>query len=63
MKRFAPFLATIQRLLKRCAFLSKKKRTLLCIGRTFTGARTDVLHNCPKHVVGQLGIGSGLCKS
>jgi hypothetical protein len=63
MGLFAPFLATIQRLSKKCAFLLKKKRKLPCMGRTFTIARTDLLHNCPKHVVCQLGIDSGSCKS
>jgi hypothetical protein len=42
MGRFAPFLATIQALSKAHVFLyTQNERKLLCMGRTFTGARTD----------------------
>jgi hypothetical protein len=30
-----------------CLLIYRKKRRLICIGRTFTVARTDLLHNCP----------------
>jgi hypothetical protein len=61
---FCPFSATIQALSRTRAYLLRgNERKLLCMGRTFTVARTDLLHNCPKHVVCQLGIESGSCKS
>jgi hypothetical protein len=42
MGRFAPFLATIQALSKTRVFLlGENERKLLCMGRTFTGARSD----------------------
>jgi hypothetical protein len=64
MGPFAPFIATIQALSRTRAFLpSENERKLLCMGGTFTVARTDLLHNCPKHVVCQLRIESGSCKS
>jgi hypothetical protein len=48
MGPFAPFSATIQALSRTRAFLqSKNEQKLLCMGRTFTVARTDLLHNCP----------------
>jgi hypothetical protein len=48
MGPFAPFLATIQALSRTRVFLlSENERKLLCMGRTFTVARTDLLHNCP----------------
>jgi hypothetical protein len=51
---FCPLLATIQALSRAHAFL---------LGLPDTVARTDLLYNCPKQVVCQLGIDSGLCKS
>jgi hypothetical protein len=30
-----------------CLLIRKKKRRLFCMGRTFTVARTDLLHSCP----------------
>jgi hypothetical protein len=63
MGPFAPFSATIQALSRTRAFLlSENERELLCMGRTFTVACTEV-NNCTKHVVCQLGIESGSCKS
>jgi hypothetical protein len=48
MGPFAPFLAMIQALSRTRAFLLREnERKLLCMGRTFTVARTDLLHNCP----------------
>jgi hypothetical protein len=48
MGPFAPFLATFQALSRTRVFLlSENERNLLCMGRTFTVARTDLLHNCP----------------
>jgi hypothetical protein len=48
MGRFAPFLATIQALSKKCVFLfNKRSKGCFFIGRTSTGARTNYFHNCP----------------
>jgi hypothetical protein len=64
MGPFAPFLATIQALSRTPVFLSSEnEQKLLCMGRTFTVARTDLLLLGPKHVGCQLGIESGSCKS
>jgi hypothetical protein len=42
---------TIQALSKTCAFLlSKKKRRLLCMGRTSTANKPLPLNNCPKQL-------------
>jgi hypothetical protein len=59
----APFLATIQALSKTRVFLlSKKKRRLLCMGRTFT-ANKPSSYSMKRTVERQLGIESGSCKS
>jgi hypothetical protein len=60
MGRIAPFLATIQRLSKKCGFLlSEKKRRLLCMGRTFTANNPLPLYLGPKQLNFQLGIEPG----